>query len=38
MAAEQINARDWIFEVSTGASTYAEVVGLESFSVNPSEG
>lgn len=38
---EQINARDWIFEVQTAAlptPTYAEVDGLESFTLNPGEG
>lgn len=38
----QINARDWIFEVSENPSAttpvWAEVGGLESFDLNPSEG
>lgn len=38
----QINARDWIFEVSedpsAGVPVWAAVAGLESFELNPSEG
>jgi hypothetical protein len=38
----QINARDWIFEATedpTGATpVWAQVAGLESFDLNPSEG
>lgn len=38
----QINARDWIFEVSedptSGTPTWAQVKGIESFDLNPSEG
>lgn len=38
----QINARDWIFEVSEDPTivtpTWAQIGGLESFDLNPSEG
>lgn len=38
----QINARDWLFEVSTnpdaGTPVWAEIGGLESFSLSNSEG
>lgn len=36
----QINARDWIFQISDEATptpTWSEVAGLESFTLNPAE-
>jgi hypothetical protein len=37
MSADTINARDWVFQVHDGASTWIDIAGIKKFALKPGE-